>query len=523
MKPILHKILIIILLMPLASTLVCGSQASVSPDHPVYDFLRRMETKGYLRDLALYSGPHSRNEVSGLLQQIYQHQKVEALSDYDEWYLIKYLAEFSDPRTGPLIAEEYYELHLLRYDYRNWTILGDLRSSLSNRMAPDREPDWQYDLGGEVRADFYRDEAGNSLGGYLRMITRAEPAEPGAEDHFDPEEGVPTIHRGGIANTNWVHTGIVWESDLGRFAVGHDRRWWGRGIIDGLQLGSSAPPSTYFRYVADLNRLRFTFLIGGLQTGFGQRSIAGHRLEWQPVRWLQLAISETVVYGDTSGTRGIELIYLNPLYPYTAAEPMAGNKDNNTSSIEAAVFPVPGVQVYFQWFLDDLTLTESFTEYYGNKWGLLAGTHLTDPMGLPTTDLALEYVRLEPWVYTHQNSVNRYQHFGGSLGYPLPPNSDRWMARIRKGLRPGWQITGEWQFTRHGAGDFTKSHKHPESQPYVPKKEFLQGEIGRSAMVGMKVEYEYFQHSYVSLRYEYRMEEPEQSYSLLGVGVSIDY
>lgn len=513
---------LIILTIAVVST-VRGSQASVPPDHPVYDFLQRMESKGLIRDLSLYSGPHSRTELAELLYDAVRHADRDDLSGLDQWYLTKYLAEFSDPRTGPLSTDKYRELHLVRYDYRNWTILGDFHASIHDRLATGRSPDWQFNLGGEIRANYYSDDAGNLLGGYLRMLTRGEPAPPNPEDNFDPEEGIPVIHRGGIANTNHVNTGLLWRSDLGRFSLAHDRRWWGRGEIDGLQLGASAPPGTYFRYTTDLEHLRFSFLTGGLRTGFGHRFFAGHRLEWQPFPWLQLAVSETVVYGDSTGTRGIEAIYLNPLIPYIAAEPAAGNRDNNTSSLEATIYPYRGIQAYFQWFLDDLTLTESLTRYYGNKWGLLVGCYISDPVGVKNSGLLLEYVRLEPWVYTHQNPVNRYQHFGQSLGYPMPPNSDRWLVEVRKGLIPKLRLTADMQYTRHGDGDFEFSHQHPLSRQYVPEKQFLQGDVTESWIVAVEGEYEYLQLSYCRLRYEYRQDMTGDPYSLVQIGFSVDY
>ncbi len=514
---------VIVLAVLVLASATLGSQAGVSPDHPVYDFLRRMEAQGLVRDVSLYSGPHGRAELAELLYEAFRHDRRDDLSRLDQWYLVKYLAEFSDPRTGPLTTEQYRELHLLRYDQAQWTVLGDVHASIRDRLTAGTTPEWQFNLGGEVRADYYTADNGNVLGGYLRMLSRGEPAPADPEDHFDPEEGLPVIHRSGIANTNTVNTGVVWQSHLGRMSFAHDQRWWGRGAIDGLQLGRVAPPSTYFRYVAGLENLRFTFLTGGLATGFGERYLAGHRLEWQPFRWLQLAVSETVVYGDSTETRGMELLYLNPLIPYTAAEPLAGNRDNNTSSLEATVYPWRGMQLYIQWFLDDLTFTESLTTYYGNKWGLLAGWYWADPLGAPNSGLLVEYVRLEPWVYTHQIPVNRYQHYGGSLGYPQPPNSDRWLVMLRKAVAPGLRVSAETQYTRHGDGTFDQGQDHPLSQQYIPRKRFLQGTVEESSLAAVEIEYEYMQLSYARLRYEYRQDVTGEPYSLVQVGLSLDY
>ena len=53
-----------------------------------------------------------------------------------------------------------------------------------------------------------------------------------------------------------------------------------------------------------------------------------------------------------------------------------------------------------------------------------------DPFGLPDTDVRLEYVRIDPWVYTHKYPINSYQHYGWALGHWLGPNADDVFVRI---------------------------------------------------------------------------------------------
>jgi hypothetical protein len=42
----------------------------------------------------------------------------------------------------------------------------------------------------------------------------------------------------------------------------------------------------------------------------------------------------------------------------------------------------------------------------------------------------LEYVHIEPFVYSHRYAVNTYEHFDALLGYPIGPNADRLHAEL---------------------------------------------------------------------------------------------
>ena len=154
-----------------------------------------------------------------------------------------------------------------------------------------------------------------------------------------------------------------------------------------------------------------------------------HRLEVQPTGWWTWAYTGMVVYGR----RGPEVAYLNPLYPVKAAEHALYDRDNTLFSLETTVRPLRGLEGNFTWLVDDLATATLGDAVYGNKWAIQTGLKAA----VPRTGVTLfgEYVRIEPYTYTHRFQedgvyYNSYVHNGFGLGHPLGPNADQWLAGL---------------------------------------------------------------------------------------------
>lgn len=163
------------------------------------------------------------------------------------------------------------------------------------------------------------------------------------------------------------------------------------------------------------------------------RYLTVHRLEVQPAGWWTWAYTGMVVYGR----RGPEVAYLNPLYPVKAAEHALYDRDNTLFSLETTVRPLRGLEANFTWLVDDLATSSLGDAVYGNKWGIQTGLKATVP-GAGVTAYG-EYVRIEPYTYTHRFQedgffFNSYVHNGFVLGHPLGPNADQWLAGVQAWL-----------------------------------------------------------------------------------------
>ncbi|GAB5537517.1 MAG: hypothetical protein Rubg2KO_37660 [Rubricoccaceae bacterium] len=229
-----------------------------------------------------------------------------------------------------------------------------------------------------------------------------------------------------------------------------------------------------------------------------ERYLAIHRLEVQPTSWWTAAYTGMAVYGR----RGPEIAYLNPIYPLKPAEHALYDRDNTLFAVETTVRPIRGVEGSATWLVDDLATATLGDSSYGNKWAVQAGLKAT----LPRTGATLfgEYVRIEPYTYTHRFSengdyFNSYTHNGFGLGHPLGPNADQWLAGasvwlpfrararfsgryVRKGENPVDPVTGE--VTTVG-GDVRLGEA-----PADGRKQFLSGDLFQGPGVRAAIEVE---------------------------------
>jgi len=104
------------------------------------------------------------------------------------------------------------------------------------------------------------------------------------------------------------------------------------------------------------------------------------------------------------------------------------------------------------WLVDDLELKELGKGSYHNKFGWQAGLGWAmrgDRM------VWLEYVRLDPFLYTHRFKLNgsyynAYQHNGFPLGHPLGPNADQLSVGLQWFGPSYWTMRLKLDYTRRG-------------------------------------------------------------------------
>jgi hypothetical protein len=283
---------------------------------------------------------------------------------------------------------------------------------------------------------------------------------------------------------------------------------WGRGSRGALGLSGYGAPYDQFRLETEFWKLRYTFMAAEIEqyppmarfyynppvgvyadSVTVAKRIAAHRLELDLMDRLSLGFSETVVYAGRW-----DLSYLNPLMFLRGAEHTNGDHDNAAMGADFRLFVHRGHSVYGELFIDDLTTSKLGTDWYGNKLAWQFGTFLVEPVRLPDSDFRLEYTRIQPWVYTHWNPVNTYDHYGSTLGYPLGPNSDEVSAVFRKRFSRRFQTALSWARSRHGAnppginigGDIHQGYRNGD--PTTAK--FLDGIVEVRSAAGIDFSYE---------------------------------
>jgi hypothetical protein len=292
---------------------------------------------------------------------------------------------------------------------------------------------------------------------------------------------------------------VALRTPIADLQVGKSPLAWGPGRSGSLLLGADAYSFDHFRLTRAFGPLRYVALYGWLRGEQEPRYIAAHRIEARIHPRLTLGGGEAVVYGQGNPRqgereRGFQLEYLLPLFPIHVGEHYLGDYDNNLMSMDARWIPLNGWELWGELLIDDFNTSRAW-DHFGNKLGYLAGSRVVLGNGM---DASVEYVRLDPWVYTHRVEGNSYTHFDHSLGHWLVPNSDLIGGDL------GWRPLGSlafrfsWKFTRNSVGHTANGvsgyfvgddQRLDPGNPDSPKRAFT-GVLERTRELRARVEWE---------------------------------
>lgn len=283
---------------------------------------------------------------------------------------------------------------------------------------------------------------------------------------------------------------LSWDLPWGRFTVARDAAHWGPGLFSNLVFNENAVPFNQLTFTTHLGPVSVRTLYGRLavdtnweaDTAGLTRSIYAHRYEWRAHPNVLLGVSEQLVLHK----REAPFAFV-PVVPLYAAKAVENEQLNNGNIAGDIAYRFPGIgTLYSEFLIDDMqSPTSLFDDYWGNKWGWLAGGHWVRNWSGRTEGLVAEYSRVEPWVYTHKApKASQTENFGQPLGNPLGPNSqamilkaylrsdDSWYLSLRLDLDWKGRDLGSSIDDIHGAGDkkgFLTGVRSPtwSVQPYI--------------------------------------------------------
>jgi len=232
-------------------------------------------------------------------------------------------------------------------------------------------------------------------------------------------------------------------------------------------VSDSIPPLDQLRFSLGTRNVRFTGLIGRMSGDDQNRALdelgqtvpgsepppAGerrkvdrvlylHRVDWQPLRVLQVAISESALVSGID--RGLETRYANLLIPFFLTqedEDEPGGADVNVMVNAEGVVLVPGgARLWVDVLAQEFFIDKSKREDVGNQLAWKAGAMAAgDAIGLATLTAGVEYTRVDVFTYLHRGLNTNYTQFGVPIGSSLGPDADRseaWVSwRPRETLR----------------------------------------------------------------------------------------
>jgi len=270
-----------------------------------------------------------------------------------------------------------------------------------------------------------------------------------AQSSWQPYNGNPyTLYGRGTDSANvraadLPRAGINYTSGKITLEAGLDYLRIGPAVHYPVTLSGEAPPITYFRTVFDLSHFEYSHFAGFLRSQRDKsKYIYSNRLSGNlfggALRW---GISEVMIDGEPTSQQnddpynkrrpgmedekhGWEWVFCIPFVPMVFVEHYVGDNSNAALSFDASL-NWQSFRFYGEFFIDDmLSPWKIFSDDWGNKWAVTAGTQYFSTLYNRDISAGIEYSRVEPWVYTHfYGGSHRYDHFDICLGSPMGPNS----------------------------------------------------------------------------------------------------
>lgn len=463
-------------------------------DHVAYGILARLEVRARLGGTFLDLRPATRGDLARLVRHL------QGARDRGEWTPTRIEAEqlhmlqreFSEELAATGVDVPVYDRAYHVWGREGWRLQGFWRGSqrfthggasaggarpqLDARLV--LEPAAALVLGPHVVAYeqlLYRVRTGD---GEIRQSIDVRDGEAefvfDASDRFSITRSMEAYVRAGAGR---------WRADFGRL-----RLRWGPGRHNAMLLLDNTPGFDQVRVQLDLGRVRFLHVAGQLRPArllpsdpeLRERYLAAHRLEFALHRSFTFAFSEALVYGN----RGLDLSYVNPLTVLFVAQANNGDHDNALASFDAKWIPQRNLELYTEIVVDDLNLRRGL-RHFGNKFGVLAGVLWLEPFGAGNWDADAEWSWASQYTYTHFRAINRYQHFGGTLGSRTGPDADLSVVGVRRHLSRGWSARIGYELERHGEGGIALDHEQRRSD----RQEFLSGIRESQHRPGLEVQY----------------------------------
>ncbi len=447
-----------------------------NPNSQVYGYLNRMAQKGLIQLNDLIK-PINRVDVQLALNEL--SSKSEQLTQIEKSELNFYLQEYKSLNSTDSI------LQIIKKDKNNrWRFFNIANSSFElhadpviglNRINTDIKNTNQLSSGFEIWGSigktkswgyqvYYRDytETGNILSNNLGESPLPGRILVGAKTNNS-------------INYSDIRASLNYKFKNGNISFGKDNIKWGYGENGNIVLSNKAPSYPYVRL--DYNPiiwLSFNYTHAWLNSNitdsslsylnnsgrldndkrivFIQKYLATHSIQFTPMKGLNLAIGESIIYSDKMDPGFLIPINLFKFYDNNKSNYQieAGSNGQYFFSINSRN-QIKKTHLYGTLFIDEIKVSAVFNKIEKrNQLGYTLGVSITDAF-IHYLTIGTEYTRVNPFVYNNLIPAQTYTSYGFNLGDWMGNNFDRSLFYARYNPLPKLQLYGRIQKIRKGA------------------------------------------------------------------------
>ncbi len=523
------KICRTVLLLIITTSVLFSQVENVPLTSPVYDYLLRAETKGYLEHGSLSDLPLQRKEITGILEKIYYD---ESASDRDKSIAKFYLREFNiiEEENAVIFENEQFADNVIiddifsnkdKYFYRysdsssNVEIKPLLKSELFATNSDSYEKNSSFIMQGGARLT---GTLSNSFGYYLQA-TNGSLLSGSRQLALDRESSYGNNVKFAFLDNDldFTQSHITYENNWFYATIGREVRNLGAGISQNVFISNSSQPFDALSLGAKFKTFEYKFTHGsllatpddsnltqGFNTTIHDKFLVMHRFAFRP-SWGEIALWEGVIYSN----RSIDFAYINPLSFLKSVEHALRDRDNSMMGLDFTIRPINNFQLKGSFLLDDIIIDEIGNGFWSNKtaWNIAGIYSFDSPI-----DIGAEYSRVEPYTYSHFNRANSYSTDSGLLGSIIEPNSDYISVMANYWIADKYPLTVRYIRKRHGrnvfedgeltqnVGGSSEQTRRPDDSEVV---EFLDGDLINTSIYQASFGYELFRNFNAKVLYSY--------------------
>ena len=262
------------------------------------------------------------------------------------------------------------------------------------------------------------------------------------------KQSLPYLDKSKDADGYWSEIAtakISYKTNDFTLELGKYDRTWGHGIRS-VHISNKPPsyPKIGFQWKINSNLKLYYFhgfLVSGIldslnnpyyQTGSNlsrsaniKRSIAAHRIEWQPNQKITISLNETVVYAF----RGLDVNYMIPVIPFYPIENYLGDTDNLQMGLDFNYNYSAHQSFYLSFFMDEFT-PEWLLKSKNHNWFAYQIGYNSKKVFNKSIEWGLEYNWTDQRIYKHKFEVNDSYSHQQPLGFWAGPHAQEFISYI---------------------------------------------------------------------------------------------
>ncbi len=245
------------------------------------------------------------------------------------------------------------------------------------------------------------------------------------------------------------------------FQMGYDNVFIGDGYRS-LLLSDNAFNYPYLKINAKFWHINYTVLYSQMMDinhqwsenlGYAKKWSTTHYLSWAVSKRFNVGIFETIVWQaqDSTGYRGFDVTYLNPILFLRPVEFSVGSSDNALMGLNLSFIVGKHHTFYGQFIIDEFKLDEirGGNGWWGNKFGWQLGFKTFNVFGVKNLFFQTEFNMVRPYTFAHGETMKNYGHYNAALGHPMGANFWESVNFVKYNWRR-FYFRYQFQYARYG-------------------------------------------------------------------------